>query len=355
MSDGESVGEVDAAARTGGFLDPSLDRTSIAPQGEVIERDELISWYRAMRLARTFEQRLARVYRQGGKIEGAVYLGSGHEATSVGVASLLTRGDYWSTVARNLSAWFLKGVEPNSVMARWFGRDEAPQRGRELGLFLADLEGVGLAPYNNGSMASWLPSGAGFAWSLKRKGAGNVYVAMTGDGATSPGDFYEGLSIASIHRLPLVVIVENNCFAYSTPAEKQMPVANVADRAAAFNIPSSIGFGSDVFEVRRLAREAIERARSGGGPSIVELKCFRQRGHGEPDDMKYVDPELRKFWEARDPVAMFTAYLLDSGTVDQAVFDEIDAACQELVEGAVAYADSRPFPPKSSVSSGVFA
>jgi TPP-dependent pyruvate/acetoin dehydrogenase alpha subunit len=336
------------------FLDPRLDRTTIAPQDEDIPAHEMVRWYRAMRLARSFESRLARIYRQGGKIEGAVYLGTGHEATSVGVASLLRDGDYWSTVARNLSAWFLRGVEPKAVMARWFGRDEPPQHGRDLGLFLADLSGVGLAPYNNGSMASWLPSGAGFAWSLKRKGRGGVYVAMTGDGATSPGDFYEGLSIAAIHRLPLVVVVENNCFAYSTPADKQMPVANVADRAAAFGVPATIGFGSDVFEVRRLAREAIDRARAGGGPSIVELKCFRQRGHGEHDDMKYVDPALRAFWEARDPLTLFSQYLITSGTLAEHDMSRIDEECDDLVEAAVAYADSLPFPAASSVGQGVF-
>jgi TPP-dependent pyruvate/acetoin dehydrogenase alpha subunit len=352
MHDSEPSGPTCSGRRL--FLDEALDRTSIAPQGEDISADELMRWYRAMRLARTFETRLARIYRQGGKVEGAVYLGMGHEATSVGVASLLRDGDYWSTVARNLSAWFLRGVEPKAVMARWFGRDEAPQRGRDLGLFLADLQGVGLAPYNNGSMASWLPSGAGFAWSLKRKGAGNVYVAMTGDGATSPGDFYEGLSIAAIHRLPLVVIVENNCYAYSTPQDKQMPVANVADRAAAFNIPSSIGFGSDVFEVRRLAAEAIDRAREGGGPTLVELKCFRQRGHGEHDDMKYVDPDLRRFWEARDPIALFTDYLITSGSLAPSEIERVDAECSAIVEAAVDYADSVPFPEASSVAEGVF-
>lgn len=336
------------------FLDPELDRTEIAPQGEDLPAEELERWYRAMRLARTFEERLGRIYRQG-KLEGAVYLGRGQEATSVGTASLFRDGDYFSTVARNLAAWFLLGVDPQGVMARWYGKDELPQRGRDLGLFLADLEGAGIIPYHNGSMASWLPEGAGFAWSLKRKGQGNVYVAFTGDGATSPGDFYEGISLASIHRLPMVIIVENNAYAYSTPTEKQMPVRDIADRAAAFDIPARIGFGNDVFEVRRLSREAIEHVRDGNGPFLVEYKCFRMRGHGEHDDMGYVPDEQRAFWEDRDPLTMFRDYLVRDHVFDEEHLGHIDDACAETVDESVAYAEQAPWPSGDRVADGVFA
>jgi TPP-dependent pyruvate/acetoin dehydrogenase alpha subunit len=345
------MGEDTAAAR---WLDPGLDRIEIDPGPLEIEPEELERWYRAMRLARTFEERLARVYRQG-KVEGAVYLGMGQEGTSVGTAAHFRDGDYWSTVARNLSAWFLRGVDPDQVMARWLGKYEPPQHGRELGLFLADLEGVGLIPYHNGSMASWIPEGAGFAWSLKRKGQGNVYVAFTGDGATSPGDFYEGLSLAALHKLPIVVVAENNQYAYSTPANVQMPVDNIADRAAAFGIPSAVGFGSDVFEVHRLAGEAIAHAREGGGPYLLEFKCFRQRGHGEHDDMGYVDEEQREFWTTRDPIRLFRDYLVRDGVLSEERLAEIDASCGERVDAAVEYAERAPLPRPESVAEGVFA
>ena len=281
------------------FLDPALDRTSIRPD-EPVDRAELLAMYRAMRMARTFEQKLYALYRQG-KIVGAVYLGMGQEAIATGVVSLLQPRDYFSTVARGLAGWFMRGIEPRHVMARWFGRDIPPSHGRELGLFLADLKQYGMAPYHNGSMASWIPSGAGFALAFKYRKEPRLYAALTGDGATSPGDFYEGLNFAAIHKLPLVVIVENNCFAYSTPQSLQMPVANVADRAPAFNIPAAIGFGNDVFEVRRLVRRAFDHARSGQGPYLVEFKTFRQRGHGEHDDMAYVPADLREFWERMYP------------------------------------------------------
>jgi TPP-dependent pyruvate/acetoin dehydrogenase alpha subunit len=336
-----------------GFVDPALDRLSIRPD-EPLSRAEILQMYRAMRMARTFENKLAALYRQG-KIVGAVYLGMGQEAIATGVVSLLQKDDYFSTVARGLAGWFMRGVEPKHVLARWLGRDIPPSHGRELGLFLADLQQYGIAPYHNGSMASWIPSGAGFALAFKYRREPRVYAAMTGEGATSPGDFYEGLNFASIHKLPLVVIVENNCFAYSTPTNLQMPVANVADRAPAFNIPAEIGFGNDIFEVRRLARKAIDHARSGKGPYLIEFKTFRQRGHGEHDDMAYVPADLREFWERRDPIRLLQEYLRGEGGVPEADLAVIDAECRALIEEAVPYAESQPTPNPSTVTDRLFA
>ncbi|HJZ68892.1 MAG TPA: thiamine pyrophosphate-dependent enzyme, partial [Blastocatellia bacterium] len=185
------------------------------PRELSLTREELLNMYTAMRLARTFEEKLASLYRQG-KIFGAVYLGMGQEATSVGSVSQLRDGDLFSTVARNLSAWLYRGVKPEHVMARWFGKDQPPSHGRELGLFLADLNEYGIFPYHNGSMASWIPAGAGYALAFKLRRQPNVCLCFTGDGATSPGDFYEGLNFASIHKLPLVIICEVNQYAYST-------------------------------------------------------------------------------------------------------------------------------------------
>jgi len=347
-------GQIDAQAEEQSFLDPALDRVNIAPF-EPVPRPELLRMYRAMRLARTFEQKLATLYRQGGKLTGAVYLGMGQEAICTGVVSLLNKDDYFSTVARGLASWFLRGVEPNDVMARWFGKDVAPSHGRELGLFLADLPNYGLAPYHNGSMASWIPSGAGFALAFKLRRQPRVYVAFTGDGATSPGDFYEGLNFAAIHKLPLVVVVEDNCFAYSTPKALQMPVRNVADRAPAFNIPAEIAFGNDIFEVRRVARRAIEHARGGGGPYLVEFKTFRQRGHGEHDDMGYVSRELREYWERRDPIRLYHEYLVGEGGFSADEINAIDRECVRLVEDAVEYAEHAPFPKPESVTWRLFA
>ena len=340
---------------TAPFLDPVLDRTSIAPdENETIGPDHLTTWYRAMRLARACDQKLGALYRQG-KIVGAVYLAIGQEAICTGVVSLLEKDDYFSTVARGLAGWFLRGVEPKHVIARWLGRDVPPSHGRELGLFLADIEQYGIAPYHNGSMASWIPSGAGFALAFKIKKQPRVYVAFTGDGATSPGDFYEGLNFAAIHKLPLVVVVENNCFAYSTTIDKQMPVANIADRAPAFNIPAEVAFGNDIFEVRSVARRAIDHARAGKGPYLVEFKTFRTRGHGEHDDMGYVDAELREFWERRDPLRLFREYLAGAAGLGEAAVRAVDDECAQAIEDAVAWAEAQPEPAPETVTDRLFA
>ena len=318
------------------------------------DKPQLLRFYRAMKLARVFEERLGSLYRQG-KINGAVYLGMGQEATSVGSASLLQPGDFFTTVARNLSAFFYKGVEPGDVMARWMGKDIHPSRGRELGLFLADIENFGIPPYHNGSMASWIPSGAGYALAFKLRKQPNVMLAFTGDGATSPGDFYEGLNFASIHKLPLVIICEVNQFAYSTSLAKQMPVENVADRAPAFNIYSETHFGNDLFLVIEAAGRGIEHARSGKGPALIEFKTFRQRGHGEHDDMAYVPAELRKFWADRDPIKMYREWLLKRARFKAQEIEKFEEEIEAIVESSIEYAESLPMPNPESVTERLFA
>lgn len=324
------------------------------PRDVSLSSEELLRMYSAMRLARTFEEKLAALYRQG-KIFGAVYLGMGQEATSVGSVSLLQDGDLFSTVARNLSAWFYRGVKPEHVLARWFGKDQPPSHGRELGLFLADLKEYGIFPYHNGSMASWIPAGAGYALAFKMRRQPNVCLCFTGDGATSPGDFYEGVNFAAIHKLPLVIICEVNQFAYSTPPQLQMPVENVADRAAAFGIYAETAFGNDLFTVIAAARRGIEHARSGGGPALIEFKTFRRRGHGEHDDMAYVSKELREFWEERDPIAMYRRWLTDHAAIDHADLERVDDDCVQRIDAAVVYAESLPFPKPETATDRLFA
>ena len=324
------------------------------PRDLPYDKAQLTRFYVAMKLDRTFEEKLGALYRQG-KVNGAVYLGMGQEATSVGSVSALKEGDFFTTVARNLSAYFYKGIEPRDVMARWMGKDIPPSHGRELGLFLADIKNFGIPPYHNGSMASWIPSGAGYALAFKLRKQPNVMAAFTGDGATSPGDFYEGLNFAAIHKLPLVIICEVNQFAYSTSIAKQMPVVNVADRAPAFNIYAETHFGNDLFLVIEAAQRGIEHARSGKGPALIEFKTFRQRGHGEHDDMAYVPEELRDFWAERDPIKMYREWLLKRASFTTSELESTEKQIEANVEAAIIYAESLPMPKPESVTERLFA
>jgi TPP-dependent pyruvate/acetoin dehydrogenase alpha subunit len=204
-------------------------------------------------------------------------------------------------------------------------------------------------------MASWIPAGAGYALAFKMRRQQNVCLCFTGDGATSPGDFYEGVNFAAIHKLPLVIICEVNQFAYSTPPQWQMPVEHVADRAAGFGIYTETAFGNDLFTVIAAAKRGIEHARSGNGPALIEFKTFRRRGHGEHDDMGYVPTELREFWEARDPVDMYRRWLSKRATIDEATLQQIEQDCVVRVEAAVVYAESLPFPKSETVTDRLFA
>jgi len=316
--------------------------------------EQLLRFYSTMRLARTFEEKLSALYRQG-KLLGAAYLGMGQEAISVGCAALLDQKDTFSTVSRNLSAWFYRGVKPEHVLARWLGKDQEPSHGRDLGLFLADIERYGIVPFHNGSMASWIPAGAGYAWAFKLRRQPNIHLAFTGDGATSPGDFYEGLNFAAIHKLPLVVIAEMNQFAYSTPPEKQMPVKNIADRAPAFNVYAEIAYGNDLFAVIAAAKRGIEHARSGQGPALIEFKTFRQRGHGEHDDCSYVGKELRAYWEARDPIKLYRRWLIERAGIVSGMLIRIDEVIARQIEAATEYAESLPYPKAETVTERLFA
>ena len=182
-----------------------------------------------------------------------------------------------------------------------------------------------------------------------------MYAALTGDGATSPGDFYEGLNFAAIHKLPLVIICREQCFAYSTPPSLQMPVENVADRAPAFNIPADDRLWQRLLRSAAAGAQAIDHARSGHGPYLIEFKTFRQRGHGEHDDMAYVPTDLREFWERRDPVRLLHEYLLGEGRIPAAEVEQIDDECRRVVEDAVTCAEAQPMPDPSTVTERLFA
>jgi TPP-dependent pyruvate/acetoin dehydrogenase alpha subunit len=313
---------------------------------------ELLNIYYYLKLARGLEQRVITLYRQG-KIVGGVYLGIGEEAIAVGSASALEPDDVIAPTHRDLGANLMKGITPKEYMAQYLAKQTGLTHGRDGNVHFGDIA-RGIIGFIS-PMADLLPVAAGVALTFKLRGERRVVAAFFGDGASSRGDFHEALNLAAVLKLPVVFICHNNQYAYSTPLSRQMAIEHVADRAKAYGMPGITVDGNDVLAVRHAVAEAIARARTGEGPSLVEGKTMRMRGHAEHDDASYVPPALLEEWRARDPIDRFAAYLRDQAVLDDASAKSIDDRIAQEIEEAVFSAESSPLPEAKNLLEGVYA
>jgi pyruvate dehydrogenase E1 component alpha subunit/2-oxoisovalerate dehydrogenase E1 component alpha subunit len=314
--------------------------------------DRLVDLYRLMLLNRFLEERLVNLYRQG-KIVGGLYRSLGQEATSVGTASALEEGDLLSPLIRNLGSVLARGATPRDVFAQYLGRATSPSRGKEahLGFCLPD-RGI----YAGTAMLStMIPVMAGMLLADGILGKRTVGMTYVGDGATSVGAFHEGINFAAVRRLPLVVVVEFNGWAYSTPFERQCAARTLADKGPGYGIPAETVDGNDVLEVHAAARRAIERARGGGGPTLLECRTYRMKGHAEHDAQSYVPKEELAEWRARDPISRFERELEAGGHLDpgrrRAIHDEIS----RRLDADLAEAEAAPMPDPAEALRDVYA
>jgi TPP-dependent pyruvate/acetoin dehydrogenase alpha subunit len=305
-----------------------------------------------MRLTRALEDRVRTLFLQG-RIAGGVYTGQGHEATTVGAAMALSDGDCIVPQHRDLGMHLVRGVSPRAVMCQWLARGNSPTLGRDGQLHIGDMH-HGIVPMIS-LLGESLPVACGVALTMKVRKHPHVVLASCGDGATSTGAFHEAINMASVQGVPLVVLIENNGYAYSTPTSKQFAVANLAERGLAYGIPGESVDGNDVQAVYRAVGEAVERARSGQGPTIIESKTFRVRGHSEADKADYVPRQLREEWLQRDPIARFEDYLVQERILTGQQRSEIEARIREIVDDAVSFAERSPEPDSSTVADYVFA
>lgn len=317
-----------------------------------LTRDDLVRMYRLMRLTRSVEDRVRSMYLQG-KLQGAVYSSSGQEGTAVASAYALGPGDYCAPLIRDLGASFTRGIEPWRIFAQWLGRTGGPTGGRDGNLHFGSLEHGVLAPIS--MLGATIPLCAGIALAATQRGEERIALAYIGDGGTNTGDFHEGLNFAAALRLPLIVIVEDNGFAYSTPVSKHVAIRAFAERAAAYGIPGVTADGNDVVDVYRVTRQAVERARNGEGPTLIEVKTFRMRGHAEHDDASYVPPKLFQEWAQRDPIARLERYMERNGLLDEAGRASLDDQIAREIEQALERADASPLPDPSGQEDGVYA
>ncbi len=313
---------------------------------------ELLNIYYYLKLTRGLEQRVITLYRQG-KIVGGVYLGTGEEAIAVGSAAALEPNDVIAPTHRDLGANLMKGITPKEYMAQYLAKQTGITRGRDGNVHFGDIR-RGIIGFIS-PMADLLPVAAGVALTFKLRRERRVVAAFFGDGASSRGDFHEALNFAAVLKLPVVFICHNNQYAYSTPLSRQMAIEHVADRAKAYGMPGITVDGNDVLAVRDAVAEAVARARAGDGPSLVEGKTMRMRGHAEHDDASYVPPALLEEWRARDPIDRFTAYLRDQKVLDDASAKAIDDRIAKEIEEAVLFAESSPLPDTKDLLEGVYA
>ena len=317
-----------------------------------IPRSEFLQLYYYLLLTRTLEERITALYRQG-KIVGGVYTSHGMEAISVGYAYALQTDDIIAPFHRDMGAFLVRGITPGELVAQYLGKRTGPTKGKDGNVHLGDLKRGIFAFVSH--LADNLPVATGAALAFKIRGESRVVATNVGDGGTSRGDFHEALNQASVWKLPVVFFCCNNQYAYSTPLENQMAIADVVDRAKAYAIPGEIVDGNDVAQVYVTAQRAIQRARNGEGPTFIECKTMRVHGHSEHDSAKYVPRELLEEWKEKDPILKAERMLKELKYADEGALHLVQERVDKEIQKAVDFAEKSPMPEGSEALEGVYA
>jgi pyruvate dehydrogenase E1 component alpha subunit/2-oxoisovalerate dehydrogenase E1 component alpha subunit len=295
-----------------------------------------------MRLTRTLEERLVALYRQT-KVVGGLFRSLGQEADAVGSAYALERRDVLSPLIRNLGSMLVKGATPVEILRQYMAKGDSPTRGRELNIHFGDTERGFIGQIS--PLGDMVPVMAGVTLSFKMRGEDRVGLVYVGDGATSTGAFHEGINFAAVQRCPLVVVVENNGYAYSTPTSKQTAASRFVDKAIGYGIPGERADGNDVLAAYEVTRRAVDRARRGEGVSLVELMTYRRKGHAEHDNQSYVpDGEIERWERENDPITRYVARLRDEFSVGDDEIASVDDKVRREVDEATDVAE-RSAPP----------
>lgn len=317
-----------------------------------LTRQQLHELYYDLRLNRRVDEQLVNFYRQG-KVVGGVYSGLGQEAISVGTAYALEPQDLIGPVIRNIGAMMIRGFRPRDIFLQYMARRDGPTGGRDANTHFGDLARGVVAPIS--MLGETVPVMAGIALAAKIRGEKRVAVAYVGDGAMSTGPCHEGMNFAAVQRLPLLIVGENNGWAYSTPIAKQMAVRNLAARAKGYGIRAATVDGNDVLAVYEATRAAVARLRRGGGPEMVECLTMRMKGHAEHDDARYVPKQIFEQWRKRDPILLFERYLNAKKLMTAAEKAAIEARIENEIREDVAFAEASPLPAPEEAARSVCA
>jgi pyruvate dehydrogenase E1 component alpha subunit len=307
---------------------------------------------RQMVLIRRFEEGAEQAYMRG-LVHGTMHLSIGQEASAVGVGVNLGAADCITSTHRGHGHCIAKGAEPKYMFAEFFGKDTGYCRGRGGSMHIADVAGGNLGA--NGIVGGGIPIAVGAALALKQMKKPNVVVCFFGDGANNEGAFHEGLNMAAIWKLPVVFVCENNKYGMSTSTERSTAVKKIATRALAYDMPGLTIDGNNFSDVAEAAHTAIERARNGGGPTLIECLTYRHRGHSKSDRNRYRTKEEIESWVERDPIVLFEQDLLRHGMIEQNEVDELVKSVEKEIEDSIEFAKDSPAPDVASLTDFVYA
>lgn len=312
----------------------------------------LVSMYEKMLEIRKFEEKIAELYTYG-RVPGLPHLGIGQEAVATGVCASLRKDDYIVGTHRSHTHNIAKGVPLNKVAAEILCKATGCCKGRGGSMRIADIS-MGVV-YSSAIVGGSIPLATGVGLSIKLRGTDQVAVAFFSDGASNTGAFHEGLNLASIWRIPVVYLCENNQYAISTSVSRSTSVENVGDRAAAYNMPGVVVDGNDVVAVYTAANEAVNRARKGKGPTLIECKTYRLRGHhaGDPGTVYRSKDEVKE-WEKRCPIKRLRSNLLSKGVLREKEIEEIEVEVKRRVEESMKFAEESPYPLPEDVNKYVY-
>jgi TPP-dependent pyruvate/acetoin dehydrogenase alpha subunit len=318
----------------------------------MLTRRQLHGLYYFLRLNRRVDEQLTNFYRQG-KVVGGVYSGTGQEAISVGTAYALEPEDFVGPMIRNVGTLLVRGYRPRDLFLQYMARKDGPTGGRDANTHFGDVARGVIAPIS--MLGEGVNVMAGIALATRLRKEKRVAVTFVGDGAMSTGPCHEGMNFAAVQKLPLLIIAENNGWAYSTPTEKQMAVRDLAVRGKAYGIPAVIVDGNDILKVYQATRAAATRARQGRGPQMIECKTMRMKGHAEHDAANYVPKKILEAWKKKDPILRLEKYLASRRLMTEKEKAAIEERIDEEIRADVEFAEASPFPPPEDAARSVWA
>ncbi len=331
------------------------DTTAPAPPlrpSKYLSREQSLDVYRLMITNRKMEDSLERMYKQS-KVIGGLYLSQGQEACSVASAYALDQDDWLGPMIRNQGSMIVKGFRPRDTMMQYMAKGGSPTRGRESGSHYGDAKKLNvIAPISH--LGDSISVCAGVALGARIQGKNIACLAYIGDGGQSTGPTYEGFNFAAVQRLGVVLMVEHNLWAYSTPVELQFACKDLADRSLGYGVPGVIVDGTDANQIYDATHEAVQRAHNGQGASLIEAKLMRMKGHAMHDAAVYVPPAVKEYWKRRDPILRMEAYLIDRGWMTAEESKKIQTDVDALMEEERTFAEESPMPDPSDAGTDVY-